>query len=475
MPRRSPRRRPGTGPLALLSAAVVTAAAVGGWGYMAMTSGPNPGSADRADVGEPRGAGLPPSAVDPLRPPGIHPMAQPSPRTIGGTSVTAQQVGWRPYGIPGVNALTASGIPVRAYQAYVAAAESVARRDPTCGLTWAILAGIGRVESNHGRFAGSALSADGRATPPVYGIRLDGSRRGTAVIRDSDGGRLDRDGSFDRAVGPMQFLPQTFSRFAMDTDGDGRVDPQDIDDAALAAANYLCAGSAHFDTLTGRWAAIYRYNHSDSYVSLVLSLARTYATGSVTPFTVPPGSEIPRLTGDRMLDGPASPAGPPPALKPWVPNALPMWSQPAPPVPQPAAPKPAAPKPAAPQPAAPKAVAPEPVAPTPTPTTQAPTPAPTTQGPTPSPSTEAPTPTPSDPAPEPTPSDPAPEPTSTEPTPTEPTPTEPAPSDTPSQLPSETPTAPASPMPTCPMPTSTEGPAPEPTATPTATATPTDA
>lgn len=175
-----------------------------------------------------------------------------------------------------------SGMPEPAHRAYRAAAQRVAGEDPGCHLPWSVLAGIGRVESNHGRHAGSALTADARAVPPIIGIRLDGRMPGTARIGDSDGGRWDGDTSFDRAVGPMQFIPGTWSRYGADGDGDGRRDPQDLDDAALAAARYLCAGDVNMSTVAGRRAAVYRYNHDANYVSLVLSYADGYAAGRLS-------------------------------------------------------------------------------------------------------------------------------------------------------------------------------------------------
>ena len=139
------------------------------------------------------------------------------------------------------SALAASGIPEVALRAYEAATASLAASDPGCALPWWLLAGIGRVESNHGRFAGAVLLEDGTSSPPVIGIPLDG-REGVALIRDSDDGLLDGDTTYDRAVGPMQFIPTTWAGWQSDGDGDGRADPHDVHDAALAAGRYLCGG-----------------------------------------------------------------------------------------------------------------------------------------------------------------------------------------------------------------------------------------
>ena len=177
------------------------------------------------------------------------------------------------------SALAASGIPEVALRAYEAAAASLAASDPGCALPWWLLAGIGRVESNHGRFAGAVLLEDGTSSPPVIGIPLDG-REGVALITDSDDGLLDGDTTYDRAVGPMQFIPTTWAGWQSDGDGDGRADPHDIDDAALAAGRYLCGGGADLSTEDGLRSAVFRYNHSDAYVDLVLAIGRAYATGT---------------------------------------------------------------------------------------------------------------------------------------------------------------------------------------------------
>ena len=178
------------------------------------------------------------------------------------------------------SALAASGIPEVALRAYEAAAASLAASDPGCALPWWLLAGIGRVESNHGRFAGAVLLEDGTSSPPVIGIPLDG-RDGVALITDSDDGLLDGDTTYDRAVGPMQFIPTTWAGWQSDGDGDGRADPHDVHDAALAAGRYLCGGGADLSTEDGLRSAVFRYNHSDAYVDLVLAIGRAYASGAV--------------------------------------------------------------------------------------------------------------------------------------------------------------------------------------------------
>ncbi len=175
-----------------------------------------------------------------------------------------------------------SGVPARALRAY-GAAELVQRAaTPDCRLSWATLAGIGRVESDHGRLGRADLDADGVARPRIIGVALDGSA-GVREVLDTDGGRLDGDPGYDRAVGPMQFLPTTWARYGADGNGDGVRDPHQLDDAARAAAGYLCAGARDTATGAGWWDGVLAYNRSGEYARLVWAAADRYATADPRP------------------------------------------------------------------------------------------------------------------------------------------------------------------------------------------------
>jgi len=167
-----------------------------------------------------------------------------------------------------------TGIPRRALQAYAAAQLRLLEEQPECQVSWPTLAAIGEVESRHGTYAGGELAPDGTTTVRVIGIPLDGTR-GTAAIRDTDGGRLDGDPEWDRAVGPMQFIPTTWEIWGTSADG-GEPDPHDIDDAALSAARYLCADNRVLTTSQGWWAAVLAYNRSEEYGQRVLAIAADY-------------------------------------------------------------------------------------------------------------------------------------------------------------------------------------------------------
>ncbi len=167
-----------------------------------------------------------------------------------------------------------------ALEAYVTAAAHGAVERPSCGLDWALLASVGRVESRHGTYGDSTLDVAGQTADDIIGIALDGTRN-TREIRDTDGGRLDGDPVYDRAVGPMQFIPTTWARWSRDGDGDGIADPHNLYDAATAAAAYLCAGGEVL-TAEGARRAVFSYNRSETYVDTVLSLADEYRRLDIT-------------------------------------------------------------------------------------------------------------------------------------------------------------------------------------------------
>lgn len=121
----------------------------------------------------------------------------------------------------------------------------------TCpGLDWAILAAIGKIETDHGR------------------SQLPGVHSGENSAK---------------AGGPMQFLQPTFdSVVARHPPPPGGAHPPsryNPHDAIYAAAAYLCDSGAR----DGRdlHAAIFAYNHAEWYVKKVLAQAEKYSCGAV--------------------------------------------------------------------------------------------------------------------------------------------------------------------------------------------------
>ncbi|MFD0505869.1 lytic transglycosylase domain-containing protein [Streptomyces chiangmaiensis] len=173
-------------------------------------------------------------------------------------------------------AVTGGGaLPASVFAAYRRAEEELARSAPRCRLRWQLLAAIGQVESGQAR--GGRVTRDGTTVTPILGPRLTGGA--FAVVADSDGGAYDGDTVYDRAVGPMQFIPSTWARWGADGNGDGRTDPNNVYDAALAAGRYLCAGGRDLSNPADLDRAILGYNHSDAYLGTVKAWYAYYLTG----------------------------------------------------------------------------------------------------------------------------------------------------------------------------------------------------
>src|SRR3954451_3822359 len=200
----------------------------------ATPSGGSGAAAGGAAAGPDASAALPPAAI-PTEQAVVPPAPSPAPLPTGAVpgavpGVPGGVATGAPVGAGAYLGEVVDGIPAAALRAYRSAAATIGRQDPSCGLDWALLAGIGRVESNHGRYGGSVPDAGGVVRPAILGPVLTGGP-GMARISDHDGGRLDGDATFDRAVGPMQFIPSTWQLSAADGDGDGVANPSDLDDA----------------------------------------------------------------------------------------------------------------------------------------------------------------------------------------------------------------------------------------------------
>lgn len=158
-----------------------------------------------------------------------------------------------------------SSVPFVAQVAYKTAAFELSVEQPHCGMSWDLLAGIGRVESHHAN--NGDVDMFGTARHAIYGPALNGHLPGNEVVRNGAGG-------YQRAQGPMQFMPGTWAHYARPG-----ANPQNLFDAAYAAGNYMCSGGLDVRDPAQRTQAILRYNHSMAYVNNVLGWARSYEAG----------------------------------------------------------------------------------------------------------------------------------------------------------------------------------------------------
>jgi membrane-bound lytic murein transglycosylase B len=202
---------------------------------------------------------------------------------------------------------TEAGIPATVLDAYKKAEASLRESKPGCNLPWQLLAAIGRVESGQAR--GGRVDAEGTTIGKILGPQLDGN--GFALIKDTDNGAYDGNSAYDQAVGPMQFIPSTWAWAGRDGNADGKKDPNNIYDAALAAGHYLCRNNWDLSDQDDLDRAILSYNNSREYLNLVMRWLEYYRKGT---HEVPDGTGT--LPGNRSDGGsganpdPSTPSSP---------------------------------------------------------------------------------------------------------------------------------------------------------------------
>jgi hypothetical protein len=161
---------------------------------------------------------------------------------LGGASLDASGSSFSEAQGDGVSTLAEKEIPPLYLRLYQQAAQRY-------GLSWAVLAGIGKVECDHGRDPDPSCTHEGAVNSAGAG-------------------------------GPMQFIASTWAIYGVDVEGTGAPDRWNPADAIYGAANYLRASGAPGDYAR----AIYAYNHAGWYVAEVESWAEKYS-GSSAPFS----------------------------------------------------------------------------------------------------------------------------------------------------------------------------------------------
>ncbi|MGW2049478.1 lytic transglycosylase domain-containing protein [Streptomyces sp. NPDC001858] len=258
-------------------------------------------SADSADVGTSGSAtGNSPYYTD------LPPLTTPAPAPSASSATTTPTT---------TTGSSEAGIPATVLDAYKKAEAALAQSKAGCNLPWQLLAAIGKVES--GQAAGGNVTADGTTITPILGPVLNGN--GFANISDTDNGAYDGDSTYDRAVGPMQFIPSTWAWAGRDGNGDGLKNPNNIYDAALAAGHYLCRYDWDMATTSGMRSAILSYNNSTDYLNTVLSWLEFYRKGT---HAIPDGTGT--VPSDRSDDDtgttPTSPSTPTTPSAPTTPS-----------------------------------------------------------------------------------------------------------------------------------------------------------
>ncbi len=161
----------------------------------------------------------------------------------------------------GVSTLAQKEIPPQYLMLYKAAARRY-------GLDWAILAGIGKVECNHGRDPDPSCTKEGAVNSAGAG-------------------------------GPMQFITSTWQQYGVDGNGDGQIDRWDAADAVTSAANYVHASGAPGDYRR----ALFAYNHASWYVAEVKYWAAQYRAPGPVNAALGEADEGGGEGGDRRLEG----------------------------------------------------------------------------------------------------------------------------------------------------------------------------
>lgn len=159
-------------------------------------------------------------------------------------------------------------LPGAAFSAYRRASSSLKETDARCEIPAALLVGIGRIMSNHGRAAGSQLQTGGLASELLIGLTGGPSA-------DTDGGRVDLSPVTDSRVGPLQVLPAQWLEFL--PVGAIESSPEWLYSSSIVAGRVLCSASRELKSNEGIHRALNAFTKNASLTEAILGSARQIA------------------------------------------------------------------------------------------------------------------------------------------------------------------------------------------------------
>ena len=162
-------------------------------------------------------------------------------------------------------------LPGPAYSAYLRASAFLKQADPTCDVPAALFVGIGRIMSNHGRVAGSELSAAALTSNRLIGLA-------GIPTADHDYGIVDQSPNEDTRVGPLQVLPSQWLEFAPVNVIESS--PEWLYSSAIVAGRVLCSTHADLSTDEGVHRALTTFTGNSSLTEAILGSARQIARGA---------------------------------------------------------------------------------------------------------------------------------------------------------------------------------------------------
>jgi hypothetical protein len=180
--------------------------------------------------------------------------------------------------------VVAPTLPGAAFSAYRRASSTLKETDNRCEVPAALLVGIGRIMSNHGRTEGSRLQTGGLSSDRLVG--LTGS-----PTADVDGGRIDLSPVTDSRLGPLQVLPAQWLEFAP-------VDviestPEWLYSSALVAGRVLCSGRNDLRTNDGLRRGLTAFTGNSSLTEAILGSSRQIArTTDIGLGKIPPDPRV---------------------------------------------------------------------------------------------------------------------------------------------------------------------------------------